>query len=219
LQLGLLRRRRAIAADDATVCVTDDQSLARLRAVLPFQPTGAQERAIAEIRDDLKQPHPMQRLLHGDVGSGKTLVAYAACELVMASGHQAAVMAPTEILAEQHYKTLRVWAQASGRKLALLTATTPKTARKTTVAQLQAGRFADVLRIAEATGSAARSRVDPGDAERWVPGHGGGDARADCRGGSSSNTWRWWSSMSSTALAWVSERPCVAKGGSRTSWS
>ncbi|MBP6608854.1 MAG: ATP-dependent DNA helicase RecG [Deltaproteobacteria bacterium] len=152
LQLGLLRRRRAIAADDATVCVTDDQSLARLRAVLPFQPTGAQERAIAEIRDDLKQPHPMQRLLHGDVGSGKTLVAYAACELVMASGHQAAVMAPTEILAEQHYKTLRVWAQASGRKLALLTATTPKTARKTTVAQLQAGRFADVLRIAEATG-------------------------------------------------------------------
>jgi ATP-dependent DNA helicase RecG len=132
--------------------VTDDQSLARLRAVLPFQPTGAQERAIAEIRDDLKQPHPMQRLLHGDVGSGKTLVAYAACELVMASGHQAAVMAPTEILAEQHYKTLRVWAQASGRKLALLTATTPKTARKTTVAQLQAGRFADVLRIAEATG-------------------------------------------------------------------
>jgi ATP-dependent DNA helicase RecG len=152
LQLGLLRRRRAIAADDATVCPTDEESLRSLRGVLPFQPTGAQERAISEIRADLMQPHPMQRLLHGDVGSGKTLVAYAACELVMATGHQAAVMAPTEILAEQHFKTLRVWAQATGRKLALLTATTPKTARKTTVAQLQAGRFAEVLRIAEATG-------------------------------------------------------------------
>ena len=152
LQLGLLRRRRAIAADDATVCTTDDTALAALRAALPFSPTRAQERAIAEIRTDLARPHPMQRLLHGDVGSGKTLVAYAACELTMASGHQAAVMAPTEILAEQHYKTLRVWAQATGRKLALLTATTPKTARKSTLAQLQAGRFAEVWRIAEATG-------------------------------------------------------------------
>lgn len=152
LQLGLLQRRRAIAADDATVCITDDSSLAALRAVLPFSPTRAQERAIDEIRADLARPHPMQRLLHGDVGSGKTLVAYAACELTMASGHQAAVMAPTEILAEQHYKTLRVWACATGRKLALLTATTPKTARKSTLAQLQAGRFAEVWRIAEATG-------------------------------------------------------------------
>jgi len=152
LQLGLLRRRRAIAADDATVCLTSDDSLSSLRAVLPFVPTAAQERAIVELRGDLQQPHPMQRLLHGDVGSGKTLVAYAACELVMSSGHQAAVMAPTEILAEQHYKTLHGWAKATGRKLALLTATTPKTARKTTVAQLQAGRFAEVLRIAEATG-------------------------------------------------------------------
>lgn len=152
LQLGLLRRRRAIAADDATVCPTSDDSLSSLWAVLPFSPTSAQQRAIAEIRGDLSQPHPMQRLLHGDVGSGKTLVAYAACELVMASGHQAVVMAPTEILAEQHHKTLRVWALATGRKLALLTATTPKTARKTTLALLQAGRFAEVWRLHESTG-------------------------------------------------------------------
>ena len=152
LQLGLLRRRRAIAADDATVCPTSDDALVPLWAVLPFAPTSAQQRAIAEIRADLSQPHPMQRLLHGDVGSGKTLVAYAACELVMATGHQAAVMAPTEILAEQHAKTLRVWAQATGRRLALLTATTPKTARKTTLAQLQAGRFAEVWRLHESTG-------------------------------------------------------------------
>ncbi len=152
LQLGLLQRRRAIAADDATVCPSDETALHALRGILPFSPTGAQERAIAEIRSDLARPHPMQRLLHGDVGSGKTLVAYAACELTMSAGHQAAVMAPTEILAEQHHKTLRVWAQATGRKIALLTATTPKTARKSTLAQLQAGRFAEVFRIAEATG-------------------------------------------------------------------
>ncbi|HRI50453.1 MAG TPA: helicase-related protein, partial [Pseudomonadota bacterium] len=103
---------------------------------------------IAELQRDLAQPHPMQRLLHGDVGSGKTLVAYAACELVMAVGHQAAMMAPTEILAEQHKKTLTPWAEKTGRRIALLTATTPKTARKTTLALLQAGRFDDVWRLA-----------------------------------------------------------------------
>ena len=152
LQLGLLRRRRSISQDDATVCPTEPATLQNLRAALPFTPTGAQERAIAEIAADLAKPHPMQRLLHGDVGSGKTLVAYAACEMVAASGYQAAFMAPTEILAEQHFKTLRVWARATHRKLALLTATTAKTARKTTLAQLQAGRFAEVFHLAETTG-------------------------------------------------------------------
>jgi len=149
LQLGLLQRRKNLSRENAPVCRAGDGVLAKLRAVLPFVPTGAQERAMAEIARDLAQPHPMQRLLHGDVGSGKTLVAWAACECVAESGHQAAFMAPTEILAEQHYKTLRVWAKATGRKLALLTATTPKNARKTTLAQLQAGRFGEVFRVAE----------------------------------------------------------------------
>ena len=147
LQLGLCQRRRSARVETATPCRSRPEDLMPLRAALPFVPTGAQERAIAELQRDLAQPHPMQRLLHGDVGSGKTLVAYAACEIVMAAGHQAAFMAPTEILAEQHKKTLQTWALATGRRIALLTATTPKTARKTTLALLQAGRFADVWRL------------------------------------------------------------------------
>jgi ATP-dependent DNA helicase RecG len=152
LQLGLCQRRRSARVETAIPCRVGPEVLARLRDVLPFTPTGAQERAIAELQRDLSQPHPMQRLLHGDVGSGKTLVAYAACELVMASGHQAAFMAPTEILAEQHKKTLTPWAEATGRRIALLTATTPKTARKTTLALLQAGRFDDVWRLFRESG-------------------------------------------------------------------
>jgi ATP-dependent DNA helicase RecG len=152
LQLGLCQRRQAARVDTATPCVSGPEVLTRLRSVLPFTPTGAQERAIAEIKQDLAQPHPMQRLLHGDVGSGKTLVAYAACELTMAAGHQAALMAPTEILAEQHKRTLTPWAVATGRRIALLTATTPKTARKSTLAQLRAGKFAEVWQLAEQLG-------------------------------------------------------------------
>jgi len=152
LQLGLIRRRRSVRSEIGVPCLSDARSLDKLRQVLPFQPTRAQERAIAEIAKDLASPQPMQRLLHGDVGSGKTLVAYAACELVMSAGRQAAIMAPTEILAEQHARTLGAWAKATGRRLALLTATTPKTPRKTTLAQLQAGRFADVWRLSELSG-------------------------------------------------------------------
>ena len=149
LQLGLCRRRAGAHTEASVPCAPPADALARLRAILPFTPTRAQDRAIEEIRRDLARPHPMQRLLHGDVGSGKTLVAYAAAELVMASGHQAAIMAPTEILAEQHARTLGAWARATGRKLALLTATTPKSPRKTVLAQLRAGRFDDVWRVHE----------------------------------------------------------------------
>jgi ATP-dependent DNA helicase RecG len=152
LQLGLIRRRARVRTEASAPCSSDEHSLDRLRAVVPFSPTRAQERAIAAIARDLSQPLPMQRLLHGDVGSGKTFVAYAACELVMTAKRQAVIMAPTEILAEQHARTLGAWARATGRRLALLTATTPKTARKTTLAQLQAGRFEDVWRLAEVTG-------------------------------------------------------------------
>lgn len=152
LQLGLIERRKNVRAEVSAPCVSDEHSLDALRGVLPFVPTRAQERAIREIAADLARPLPMQRLVHGDVGSGKTLVAYAACELVMAAGRQAAIMAPTEILAEQHARTLGGWARATGRRLALLTATTPKTARRSTLALLQAGRFDDVWGQAERGG-------------------------------------------------------------------
>jgi len=81
---------------------------------LPFQLTSAQQRVLKEINADLTQPHPMLRLVQGDVGSGKTLVAALACLKALASGFQAAMMAPTELLAEQHYQNLAAWLQPLG---------------------------------------------------------------------------------------------------------
>jgi RecG-like helicase/REP element-mobilizing transposase RayT len=91
-----------------------------LRA-LPFDLTGAQERVIAEVRRDLAAPHPMNRLLQGDVGSGKTVAAIAAMLLTVESGSQAALMAPTQILAEQHYAVLCRWLEPLGVRVALRT--------------------------------------------------------------------------------------------------
>jgi ATP-dependent DNA helicase RecG len=87
---------------------------ARLIKALPFALTGAQQRTIAEISRDMAQPHPMQRLLLGDVGSGKTIVAALAALQAIENGYQAALMAPTEILAEQHYLKLRDWLEPLG---------------------------------------------------------------------------------------------------------
>ncbi|MGC2352434.1 MAG: ATP-dependent DNA helicase RecG, partial [Candidatus Udaeobacter sp.] len=89
---------------------------------LPFELTRAQEKVIAEIHHDLAAKHPMNRLLQGDVGSGKTVVAIAAMLLAVEGGYQAAFMAPTQILAEQHYDVLRRWLEPLGVRLALRTA-------------------------------------------------------------------------------------------------
>jgi len=144
LQLGLARRRgtaRREAGLALPAAKEPERALARFFKALPFSPTGAQRRAIAEVAKDLADPHPMHRLLQGDVGSGKTVVAFAACELAVASGFQAAIMAPTEILAEQHARTLSAWAEATGRSLALLTASTPRAARESQLALLAAGKL------------------------------------------------------------------------------
>jgi ATP-dependent DNA helicase RecG len=102
------------AADDSYSLVT------RLLAALPFSLTGAQRRVGAEIADDLTQPQPMQRLLQGDVGSGKTIVAALAAAQAIDAGYQAALMAPTEILAEQHARKLRGWLEPLGVSVAWL---------------------------------------------------------------------------------------------------
>jgi len=93
---------------------------ARFRAALPFALTGAQKRVVAEISADLGAPHPMQRLLQGDVGSGKTVVAALAAAQAIDAGYQAAMMAPTEILAEQHARKLRGWLEPLGVTVAWL---------------------------------------------------------------------------------------------------
>jgi len=116
------RRTRAAPAMARHVAGRDAGTalLARLRAALPFTLTGAQARVVEEIAHDLEQPHPMQRLLQGDVGSGKTVVAALAAAQAIDAGFQAALMAPTEILAEQHARKLRGWLEPLGVQVAWL---------------------------------------------------------------------------------------------------
>ena len=106
---------------------------------LPFQLTAAQERVIAEITSDLESPHPMMRLIQGDVGSGKTVVAAAACLRAMACGVQAAVMAPTELLAEQHWQNFNEWFGDSGLELAWLSGSQRQSERRASLAAIESG--------------------------------------------------------------------------------
>ncbi|HKJ87740.1 MAG TPA: ATP-dependent DNA helicase RecG, partial [Gammaproteobacteria bacterium] len=101
-----------------------------LRENLPFTLTGAQERAWTEVGEDLASPHPMQRLVQGDVGSGKTVVAALAMLRAVESGYQAALMAPTEILAEQHAATLRAWLRPLGQEVHWLAGSMPERERR-----------------------------------------------------------------------------------------
>jgi ATP-dependent DNA helicase RecG len=119
-QLSLRRAYNARRQKGAPQLKSAGQLAQQLLAALPFSLTGAQQRVAAEIAVDLAQPYPMQRLLQGDVGSGKTIVAaLAACQAIEA-GYQAAFMAPTEILAEQHYLKLRLWLEPLGIEVAWL---------------------------------------------------------------------------------------------------
>ncbi len=129
-QLSLRRAYLARREQGAPVLKARDDLGARLLDSLPFGLTGAQARAMAEIGADLAQPYPMQRLLQGDVGAGKTIVAaLAACQAISA-GWQAAFMAPTEILAEQHYLKLRDWLEPLGVKVAWLSGSLKSKAKR-----------------------------------------------------------------------------------------
>ncbi|MDB5508145.1 MAG: ATP-dependent helicase RecG [Hyphomicrobiales bacterium] len=110
-------------------------------AALPFRPTGAQEQALTEIRADLAADVRMLRLLQGDVGSGKTLVALLAMATVVEAGRQAAMMAPTEILARQHYERMVPLAEAAGLRIALITGRDKAAERSRTLAGLEAGEI------------------------------------------------------------------------------
>jgi ATP-dependent DNA helicase RecG len=111
------RRRRARTAPVLTV---NGELLQGFLSGLPFRLTRAQSRAMSQILGDLREPHPMQRLLQGDVGSGKTIVAAIACLAAVDSGAQAAVMAPTEILSEQHWRKFNEWLAPLGVRLGYL---------------------------------------------------------------------------------------------------
>ena len=106
IQLGVQRQRHLRRSKPGRPLIINEELLSSFLQSLPFTLTGAQQRVLREIVNDLRQPYPMSRLLQGDVGSGKTVVAAAAMLLTVANGCQAVIMAPTEILAEQHYKTI-----------------------------------------------------------------------------------------------------------------
>ena len=133
-QMCLRRAYLARREQGAPVLVAQDDLGARLLDGLPFGLTGAQLRAMAEIAGDLSQPYPMQRLLQGDVGAGKTIVAaLAACQAISA-GWQAAFMAPTEILAEQHYLKLKGWLEPLGIRVAWLSGSLKTVAKRAQLA-------------------------------------------------------------------------------------
>ena len=130
-QLGLLlARREADVRIKPRRIVVDDRIRQAARAVLPFRLTGDQRRALKEIVDDLRRPRPMNRLLQGDVGSGKTIVALLAALVAMENGLQVAFMSPTEILAEQHYASVTRVLSRSRFATALLTGTLPTRTRR-----------------------------------------------------------------------------------------
>jgi ATP-dependent DNA helicase RecG len=107
LELGLELKRRRLREKSGIAFTTPENVRAALKQVLPFHPTAAQKRTLAEIVADMRQPVPMRRLLQGDVGAGKTIVALEAALIAIENGYQAALMAPTEILATQHYLSAR----------------------------------------------------------------------------------------------------------------
>ncbi len=107
LELGLELKRRKFHERTGIPFVADERVRAAIRTILPFHPTAAQKRSLGEIVGDMREARPMRRLLQGDVGSGKTIVALQAMVIAMENGYQAALMAPTEILATQHYLAAR----------------------------------------------------------------------------------------------------------------
>ena len=121
VELGLELKRREQKAQTGIAFELNDRARAAIKRILPFHPTRAQKRVLKEIASDMEKPFPMRRLLQGDVGSGKTIVAFEAAVIAMENGYQVALMAPTEILAQQHYFSARRILESAGYRVVLLT--------------------------------------------------------------------------------------------------
>jgi ATP-dependent DNA helicase RecG len=138
-QLSLKRAQAARRAKGAVALPTVGTLSDAFLAALPFRLTGAQQRVLDEIRADLRASFPMQRLLQGDVGSGKTVVAALAAAQAIDSGFQATLMAPTEILAEQHFRKIALWMEPLGVKIAWLTGSLKKKEKTEAQALIESG--------------------------------------------------------------------------------
>lgn len=139
-QLSMLQLRGQCRSQQAIVFKPDSALTPAFLASLPFQPTAAQQRVVNDILQDLAQPDPMLRLVQGDVGSGKTLVAALSALPVIAAGAQVALMAPTELLAEQHAATFRRWFEPLGIQVAWLGGKSKGKARDNELAAIQSGQ-------------------------------------------------------------------------------
>ena len=134
IELGLELKRREQKAQTGIAFRLDSGVREAIKKILPFHPTAAQKRVLKEIASDMQTPCPMRRLLQGDVGSGKTIVAFQAAIVAIENGYQVALMAPTEILAQQHYFSARQILERAGYRIVLLTGS------------LEAGRKRDARR-------------------------------------------------------------------------
>lgn len=141
LQMALLLRRGRVERPLASLKSLHLKLLNQFKTNLPFALTTAQQRVIREILDDLAQPFPMNRLVQGDVGAGKTVVAVASAIALIEQGQQAALMAPTETLAQQHYHKVKAWLEPLNLNAALLTGSTSAKERRSLLADLLLGKI------------------------------------------------------------------------------
>ena len=140
LQLSLLKQKYVRSrAEQGIMMPRVGEAFNRCYEALPFPLTGAQKRVITEIRNDMKSGHQMNRLLQGDVGSGKTMVAVLTALIAIGNGFQACIMAPTEVLAQQHYKNIQKFLEPTGVKSALLTGSSKASERREVHAGLEDG--------------------------------------------------------------------------------
>ncbi len=141
LELGLALKRAGVQLEEGISFKLEHRYTLPLSKLLPFKLTDAQRRVLGEIKLDMCSPHPMHRLLQGDVGSGKTMVALMSALIAIENQTQVAVIAPTEILAEQHFRTFDQWLQPLGLKAVLLQGSMSAKAKRETLEQISAGEI------------------------------------------------------------------------------
>lgn len=139
LELGMALKQRGVLLETGHAFKVEHRYTKPLARMLPFRLTDAQRRVLGEIKRDMMAPHPMNRLLQGDVGSGKTIVALMAALVAIENHTQVAVVAPTEILAEQHFLQFHRWMEALGLRVLFLTGSTPAPQRRDILQQLCEG--------------------------------------------------------------------------------
>jgi len=138
-ELGLALKKRGVLLEEGIAFQVTHLYTKELARLLPFELTAAQRRVLAEIKGDMMAPHPMHRLVQGDVGSGKTLVALMAALIAVENDYQVAIMAPTEILAEQHWHTVHGWCDKMGIEVILITAALKGKAKKEALERIANG--------------------------------------------------------------------------------